>query len=86
MCVHLYEILAFYIFNVGSGEFCYFYRIDSIYLLFANVATLICNKWIFKCKTFLKNRRQQIRDHQLAIHEEELDEQLDMQMNIAPGA
>ena len=75
MCVHLYEILAFYIFNVtvGSKELSLPYRIDSIVLLSLNVYCLYCNYMVFKQRTALENQR---------IHEEELA----VQMNIAPGA
>ena len=75
MCVHLYEILAYFIFNimVGSKELSCSYRIDSIVLLSLNVYCLYCNYMVFKRRTALENER---------IHEEELD----MQMNDAPGA
>ena len=69
---------------VGSEELSLPYRIDSIGFLFLNVCCLYRNYKVFKRKNALENQR--IHDEQLAIHEEELDEQLDMQMNIAPGA
>ena len=77
MCVHLYEILAFYIFNfmVGSEELSPPYRIDSMFLMFNYVCFLRCNYMEFKLRTDLKAHRQE-------IHEEEID----MQMDIAMGA
>ena len=81
MCVHLYEIVAFYIFNimVGSEELSRPFDSMMCYVYF-----LSCNYMVFEWRCALENQR--IHDHQLAIHEEELDEQLDMQMNIAPAA
>ena len=77
MCVHLYEILAYYIFNVmvGSEELSFHYRIDSMNFFFVYVCSLSGIYILFEWRNMLKGHRQEIHDHQL-----------DMQMNIAPGA
>ena len=85
MCVHLYEILAYYIFNimVGSEELSLPYRIDSIVFLYANVCRLHFNYDSFKQRTAIKNRRQEILDEQLDV---QIDMQMDLEMDIAPAA
>ena len=75
MCVHLCELLAYYIFNVGSEELSFLCRIDSIVFFFVYSFFLHCSYKLFKLRTDLKAHRQEMHDLQL-----------DMQMDIAPGA
>ena len=81
MCVHLYEILAFYIFNVmvGSEELSHHYRSDSIGFLICYLSSLHTNYGSLNLRTSFKAYRQR-------IHEAELDMQMDVEMDIAPAA